>query len=361
MRVLSGGNSKRKLDSNDDDQWTLIKNIKTGKGLLPKQPSHDSNYFSDSELDERNERVMQTTTHSTYNQLRGYLNKSVLTINRQKHKSRKNEDKFNLIEKNENDNIIDEDELNEGFNDYGYDKINAETKNDENIYDQLNITQTNYNLFNRSKSVVCTSAVKKRESVFTQTVKRKLTYKNGEQQQQQQQQQQQACNASSTGKVTCLTEIKPSSLFATQSDGVFWYFSLLSDTMIHYIKECKQFDATEQAQRINMINAHQLYAKNLYEVRLNTSRSLSTLIKPLHPCVIAMACLLDSDAICICDNHNCSFDSYVYLFSTKIKFCAWKTKYYIILKKPKRSSLERLNLIENLINCHKLLNDRSIV
>jgi hypothetical protein len=220
-----------------------------------------------------------------------------------------------------------------------YETLNVDNKRDESVYEQ----------FNGLKSGLKNQLLGKLDSstLFGQTVKRKLNYENSE--------------PNKDLKSTCLTEIKPSTLFASQFDGVMWYFNLLSDTMKQHIKECRNFDATEQDQRICMVNAHQLYAKNLYEVRLNTSKSLRTLLKPMHPCTIAMSCLLDSDAIRICDTHNCSYDNCVYLFSTKIKFCTWKTKYYVVLKKPKRSSLERLNLIENLINCHKLLNDRSLV
>jgi hypothetical protein len=287
------------------------------------------------QLKKSDKELFQSSINSNYNHLRDYLatkkggfaNENAYSFLRKE----TSDEKLVLIE-NEDEKEIADDEASSC-----YEVLNPDKKRDESVYDRLRYPSGLKNQFYDKLD---------KKNMFCQTVKRRLYYDSQE---------------IKGNKVTCLTEIKPASLFATQSDGVAWYFGLLSDTMKHYIKECKNFDANEQDQRINMINAHQLYAKNLYEMRIATSKTLRTLLKPMHPCTIAMSCLLDSDAIRICDTHNCSYDSCVYLFSTKIKFCAWKTKYYLILKKPKRSSLERLNLIENLINCNKLLNDRSLV
>ena len=160
---------------------------------------------------------------------------------------------------------------------------------------------------------------------------------------------------------TCLTDIKPLSLFENQSDAIIWYLNLLlCDTMLFKVKDIKTFTNQESSSRVNMVNAHAKYAKNLYEVRIASSSQLKEVISPIHPCIIALALLNDSGALCVCESHTCEYDSYIYLFSTKIKCCSYKAKYYIVLKKPKQSSFDRLNLIEGLINCQKLIQDKFI-
>jgi hypothetical protein len=160
---------------------------------------------------------------------------------------------------------------------------------------------------------------------------------------------------------TNLTDIKPLSLFQNQSDAILWYLNLLlCDTMLFKVKDNKTFSNQELSSRVNMVNAHAKYVKNLYEVRIASSIQLKQLISSIHPCIIALALLNDSDALCVCESHSCEYDSYIYLFSTKIKCCSYKAKYYIVLKKPKQSSFDRLNLIESLINCQKLIQDKNI-
>lgn len=149
-------------------------------------------------------------------------------------------------------------------------------------------------------------------------------------------------------------------MFESQSDAIVWYFNLLCDTMLVQIKDNNNFKSQELSSRVNMVNAHLLYVKNLYDVRIAVSKQLKELISSIHPCIVALALLNGSGALSICDSHACEYDSYIYLFSTKIKFCSHKAKYYIILKKPKQSSFDRLNLIESLINCQKLIQDKSI-
>jgi len=161
-------------------------------------------------------------------------------------------------------------------------------------------------------------------------------------------------------KANNLTELKPLSEFESQNDGVLWYFNLLRETMSSLVNQTKEMSDDDKQRRLNMISAHHLYAKNFYEMRSASSKNLRNFLVNMHPCVIALACLLDSDAIRIVESHCCVYDCYVYLFSTRIRFCCWKAKYYIILKKPKRSSIGRLNLIEELINCFKLLQDKSM-
>lgn len=200
------------------------------------------------------------------------------------------------------------------------------------------------------------------------TFKRKLSGDNDETEELQPQQQPHVYDNIDYKKrkesITCLTEIKSLDYFESQSDGIIWYFNLLCDKMLFYINDNKDLKIHERKLRLNMVNAHLLYVKNLYEVRIVSSKNLKQLLSPIHPCIIALALLLDSDAIRICESHSCNqqtYDNYLYIFSTKIKFCSWKAKYYIILKKPKQSSFDRLNLIEDLINCHKLLQDKTIL
>lgn len=155
-----------------------------------------------------------------------------------------------------------------------------------------------------------------------------------------------------------LTDLRTLESFGSRSEAVAWYLSLLCDRMTQSIGLEKTLDENEQMKRVNVIKAHLLYSRNYYEMRTR-STTMSVEVKSqldrFHPCVIALVCLLDSDAVRIVDSHACACDSYMYLFATRVKFCAWKTKLFVILKRPKRSSFERLNLIEDLTNCRKLM------
>lgn len=135
------------------------------------------------------------------------------------------------------------------------------------------------------------------------------------------------------------------------------------DQMVKCIQEDKNLAETDRAKRLSIANAHVLYAHNFYQMRTSTSSTNSLLklqLSKIHPCLIALACLLDSDAVRIVDSHKCECDNYIYLFATRLKFCAWKSRFYIILKRPNRSSIDRLTLIQDLTSCHRLLQDKPI-
>ncbi len=131
--------------------------------------------------------------------------------------------------------------------------------------------------------------------------------------------------------------------------------NLLFDKMVNCIQNSAHLSESDKTKRENICKAHLLYARNLYEMRITKSNELKVSLEKEHPCLIALSCLLDSDALRIVETHSCKCDSYIYLFSTKVKFCAWKSKLYVILKRPKRSSIDRLAFIEDLSNCHKLI------
>jgi hypothetical protein len=179
-----------------------------------------------------------------------------------------------------------------------------------------------------------------------------------------------------------LTSIRELNTFSNQMDAFEWYLKQLFETMTKSIRDDKNLVDSDRAKRLNIANAHILYAHNFYKMRTsvtttttttttNTSCSSSSattnqqhhiklqLLK-IHPCLIALACMLDSDAVRIIDAHKCECDSYVYLFNTRLKFCAWKCRFYIVLKRPNRSSIERLNLIQDLTDCHQLLQDKPV-
>jgi len=163
-----------------------------------------------------------------------------------------------------------------------------------------------------------------------------------------------------TVKAQNLTSLRDLSTFASQAEAFHWFLNLINDTITSCIQMDQQLGEQDAQKRLNICQAHLLYARNFYEMRINNSSQLKTQLANIHPCLIALACLLDSDAVRIIESHNCACDTYIYLFSTRLKFCAWKSKLYIILKKPKRSSIDRLNLIEGLTNCHKLIQDKSV-
>lgn len=160
-----------------------------------------------------------------------------------------------------------------------------------------------------------------------------------------------------TSKITCLTDIKSPSAFATLTDSVLWYLKLLCDTMYCNINELKDMSLDEKRRRFKLIQAHYLYAKNSFEIKITKSKLLDYSLRQLHPCIISLAFLHESGAVRILDSHSCPHDTYIHLFSTKIKFCNCATLYYIALKKPSRSSMQRLNMINELNYCIKLLKD----
>lgn len=125
--------------------------------------------------------------------------------------------------------------------------------------------------------------------------------------------------------------------------------------MTKCLKEEKNLNMNDINKRLQITCAHLLYARNLYEMRVNNCIDIKRNLENQHPCLIALACLLDSDAVRIVESHTCSCDQYIYMFSTRVKFCSWKTKLFIILKKPKRSSIDRLNFIQDLMNCRKII------
>jgi hypothetical protein len=187
--------------------------------------------------------------------------------------------------------------------------------------------------------------------------------------------QQTACTQKS------LTSIRELNTFSSQMDAFEWYLKQLFETMTKSIREDKNLVDSDRAKRLNIANAHILYAHNFYKMRTSVTTTATTttaastnassattnhqhhiklqLLK-IHPCLIALACMLDSDAVRIIDAHKCECDSYVYLFNTRLKFCAWKCRFYIVLKRPNRSSIERLNLIQDLTDCHQLLQDKPV-
>ncbi len=125
------------------------------------------------------------------------------------------------------------------------------------------------------------------------------------------------------------------------------------------VQDEKTLNECDKLKRLNICKAHVSYARSFYEMRMSNSANLKLKLSSIHSCLIALACLLNSDAVQIVESHSCSCDTYVHLFATRLKFCAWKCKLYIVLKKPKRSSIERLKLIEELTNCHKLMIEKS--
>lgn len=164
-------------------------------------------------------------------------------------------------------------------------------------------------------------------------------------------------NAASSQSLTDLREL---ATFLSQADAFHWYLNLLFETATKCIENDQTLGVADKSRRVNIGTAHQLYARNFYGIRIVASSQLKHALADTHPCVVALACLLSSDAVRIVESHACTCDSYVYLFQTKIKFCAWKCKFYIILKRPNRSSIDRLTLIEEITNCNKLIQDKSI-
>lgn len=157
---------------------------------------------------------------------------------------------------------------------------------------------------------------------------------------------------------TNLTDLRALESFQSRSEAIGWYLSLLHDHMVECVNLQSSLKPNEKEKRNHVIAAHLLYSRNYYEMKTRAgtmSVEAKSRLDCVHPCVVALACLHDSDAVRVVDAHTCACDTYLYLFSTRVKFCAWKTKLFVILKRPKRSSFERLNLIEDLMNCRKIL------
>jgi hypothetical protein len=284
---------------------------------------------------------------SQYNRLREYifLNKENNPQQQRANSSKtKSSEKSCLLEDYDNNS------------DYAICEPNTTVHNENKKKSNFSYNKLNEAFTTRKQSQPTNPSAPLYTSIFNRlTSKRKIDLEK------QQQKQDQQVLDKKMKKFTCLTEIKPDSLFANHADGLIWYFNLLCDTMLFNIRDCKHLSSVESKERLHVANAHLLYVKNLYEVRIALSKHLKNLVSDVHPCIVALSLLLDSGAVRICESHSCVCDNYIYLFSTKIKFCSWKAKYYLILKKPKQSSIDRLNLIEKLINCQKLVQDKSIL
>jgi hypothetical protein len=156
-----------------------------------------------------------------------------------------------------------------------------------------------------------------------------------------------------------ITELKDLSSFINQSEAFHWYLNEIFERIFDSIKKDETLTPQDKIKRDNLCRAHLLYAKNFYEMRLMKSIQATTdannCLEGVHPCLIVLSCLIDSDAVRIVETHTCKCDTYMYFFSTKVKFCAWKSKMFVILKRPKRSSIDRLTFIEDLSNCHKMI------
>ena len=110
--------------------------------------------------------------------------------------------------------------------------------------------------------------------------------------------------------------------FATQNESFHWYLNILFETMFSCIQSDKQLSSDEKIKRDHICRAHLLYARNFYEMRITKSTQLKARLENEHACLIALACLFDSEVLRIVETHSCKCDTYVHLFSTKIKYCA---------------------------------------
>lgn len=137
-------------------------------------------------------------------------------------------------------------------------------------------------------------------------------------------------------------------------EGFEWYLSNLVDAMYKLVIQDQRYCQDDKEKRQKILNAHASYARNAYELK---SEHRHNRFDSFNPLLTALACLIDSDLVKIVDSHNCNYDDYLYAFETRIKFCTWKCKLYVILKRPKRSSLMRLRFIEELRKCHKQLEE----
>jgi hypothetical protein len=157
-----------------------------------------------------------------------------------------------------------------------------------------------------------------------------------------------------------ISDLRALSSFGDQNEAFHWYLNLLFETSKNCIDTDKTLDADNKSRRLNIAIAHQLYARNFYTIRIANSSRLKYELEGTHALIIVLACLINSDSLRIVESHSCACDSYIHMFSTKVKFCAWKCKFYVLLKRPNRSSIDRLELIEHLTSCHKLIQDRTI-
>lgn len=155
-----------------------------------------------------------------------------------------------------------------------------------------------------------------------------------------------------------LTDLRSPESFVSLCEGFHWYLNLLNETIVERIQADKTLNEANRSKRLGIAKAHLLYARNFYEMKISPSTSLKQKLADIHPCLVVMAVLLDSEAVRLEESHVCVCDSYIYLFSTRLKYCAWKSKLFILLKKPKRSSFDRLNLIEDLTKCHKIIQEK---
>lgn len=152
-----------------------------------------------------------------------------------------------------------------------------------------------------------------------------------------------------------LTDLRSPDSFKNEDEGFHWYLNLLNEHIVNCIKTDKTLNEANRSKRLAISKAHFLYVRNFYEMKISNSKAMKQKLVNFHPCHIVLACLFDSEAVKIEESHLCVCDTYIYLFATRLKYCAWKSKLFILLKKPKRSSFDRLNLIEDLMNCHKLI------
>lgn len=156
-----------------------------------------------------------------------------------------------------------------------------------------------------------------------------------------------------------LTDLRSPESFNSPEEGFHWYLNLLNDKIVNCVQTDRTLNEVNRTKRLSIAKAHHLYCKNYYEMRAASSLQLKQKLSNFHPCLLVLACLLESEAVRIEESHNCVCDTYIYLFATRVKYCAWKSKLFIFLKKPKRSSFDRLNLIEDLTSCHKIIQEKS--
>ena len=151
-----------------------------------------------------------------------------------------------------------------------------------------------------------------------------------------------------------INELGSVTLNANMDEAFYWYLNKILDKVNEFTRETRNLDDKEKSKRLDIVKAHFLYARNFYELRV-MGNSRKNEVKQFHPCLVALVCLMDSGIVRITENHSCEHDNYVYFFATRLKFCAYSHRLYVILKRPNRSSFDRLNLIEDLKNCHKLI------
>lgn len=153
-----------------------------------------------------------------------------------------------------------------------------------------------------------------------------------------------------------INELGSFNLNSNMEEAFYWYLNKISEKVSEFTRKNLILDEREKGKRLEKIKAHFLYARNFFELRVtNNKNSRKTELKVFHPCLIALACLLDSGLVRIAEEHSCEHDDYVFFFATRLKYCAYNHRLFVVLKRPNRSSFERLNLIEDLKLCHKLI------